>query len=105
MFWLQVIVALGVVLATVLVAGGRGDSLGALSPNRPPARLPDDRPIRPEDLNTLRLGVGLRGYRMDEVDDVLDLLADELAQRDEEIAKLRADHRTAGPPGPGSTDG
>lgn len=105
MFWLQVLVALGVVLATVLVAGGRGDALGALSPTRTPARLPEDRPIRPEDVNTLRLGVGLRGYRMDEVDDVLDLLADELAQRDEEIARLRAGHRPASPPGSGLADG
>jgi DivIVA domain-containing protein len=95
MFWLQVVVALGVVLATVLVAGGRGDSLGRLSPDRPPARLPDDRAVRPADVNSLRLGVGLRGYRMDEVDDVLDVLADELARRDEEIASLRQE-RDAG---------
>jgi len=105
MFWLQVLVALGVVLATVLVAGGRGDSLGRLSADRPPARLPDDRAVRPTDVNALRLGVGLRGYRMDEVDDVLDVLADELARRDEEIARLRRQHEVAGTAGADPTDG
>ena len=95
MFWLQVLVALGVVLATVLVAGGRGDSLGELSPSRPRTGLPGDRAVRPDDLNSLQLGVGLRGYRMDEVDDVLDVLADQLAQRDEEIARLRGERDPA----------
>jgi DivIVA domain-containing protein len=89
LFWFQVIVALGVILATVLVAGGRGDALGELNRDRSPARLPDDRAVQPADVNALRLGVGLRGYRMDEVDDVLDVLADELTRRDEEIARLR----------------
>jgi DivIVA domain-containing protein len=97
MFWVQVIVALGVVLGTVLVAGGRGDALGELTPDRPPARLPDDREVRAEDVNTLRLGVGLRGYRMDEVDDVLDVLADELTRRDEELAELRGVRRVVAP--------
>jgi len=96
MFWVQVIVALGVVLGTVLVAGGRGDSLGELDPDRPPARLPDDRAVQADDVNTLRLGVGLRGYRMDEVDDVLDILADELTRRDEEIAQLRSEQGVGG---------
>jgi len=105
MFWLQVLVALGVVLATVLVAGGRGDGLGQLSPDRPPARLPADRSVRPEDVHALRLGVGLRGYRMGEVDDALDLLAEELARRDEEIARFRRPHEAHGTAGAGPTDG
>lgn len=99
MFWLQVLVALGVVLATVLVAGGRGDGLGRLSPDRPPARLPADRSVQPEDVHALRLGVGLRGYRMVEVDDALDLLAGELARRDEEIARLRRPFEAHDPTG------
>jgi len=105
MFWLQVLVALGVVLATVLVAGGRGDGLGRLSPDRPPARLPADRSVQPEDVHALRLGVGLRGYRMVEVDDALDLLAEELARRDEEIARFRRPHEAHGTAGAGPTDG
>jgi DivIVA domain-containing protein len=38
----------------------------------------------------LRLSVVLRGYRMDEVDWVLDVLAGQLEERDREIARLRA---------------
>ncbi len=105
MFWLQVVLALAVVLCTVLVAGGRGDSLGELSADRPPARLPEDRPVRPDDVNGLRLGVGLRGYRMDEVDEVLDVLADELARRDEEITELRTDRALIDPAGADPKDG
>jgi DivIVA domain-containing protein len=87
-FWIQVIAALAVVLVTALVAAGRGDSLGGLAPRLPPG-LPDDRPIEPSDVLDLRLGIALRGYRMDEVDDALDRLADEIASRDDEIAELR----------------
>lgn len=88
MFWLQVVVAMGVVLATVLVAGGRGDGLGALQPERA-SPLPVEGPVRREDVDAVRLGVGFRGYRMDEVDAVLDRLGDELARRDDELAALR----------------
>ena len=103
MFWLQVIVALGVILATVLVAAGRGDSLGPL-PDRPASGLPLDREVRADDVNTLRFGVGLRGYRMDEVDDVLDVLADELVRRDDELARLRQQHDPAGTAGADRSD-
>jgi DivIVA domain-containing protein len=105
MFWLQVFLALAVVLCTVLVAGGRGDALGELSPDRAPARLPEDRAVRADDVNSLRLGVGLRGYRMDEVDDVLDVLADELTRRDEEIAELRSERALIDPSGADPKDG
>ncbi|MGZ4600759.1 MAG: DivIVA domain-containing protein [Oryzihumus sp.] len=43
-----------------------------------------------QDVTGLRFDLGLRGYRMDQVDAVLDRLADELAARDEELAALRA---------------
>ena len=58
MFFVQVIAALAVVLATVLVASGRGDSLGGL-PSRTPPRLPDDRAIEPADVVDLRRRVGM----------------------------------------------
>jgi uncharacterized protein YciI len=43
----------------------------------------------------------LRGYRMDEVDDVLDRLTEELRRRDEEIAELRARSASGRLPFPG----
>lgn len=104
MFWLQVVIAVGIVLATVLVAGGRGDGLSPVDVNRQRTMVPEDRALVPADLEAVDLGVGLRGYRMDEVDELLDRVALELAERDERIAELEA--RTAPEPGDaGRTDG
>ncbi len=81
------------VLAIVLVlAVGRGDGLGAsLSEpvrDRPPAGELPDSAVAPQDIGAVRFTMALRGYRMAEVDTVLDRLADELAVRDERIAAL-----------------
>ncbi|UTT68404.1 DivIVA domain-containing protein [Arthrobacter sp. DNA4] len=55
--------------------------------NLPPVLLPE-RAV-PEDVTRLRFSLGLRGYRMDQVDQVLDELRDQLAARDAELAELR----------------
>ena len=44
----------------------------------------------PADVDKLRFSLGLRGYRMDQVDEVLDRLRDELAAKDLRIAELVA---------------
>ncbi|HEU0042207.1 MAG TPA: DivIVA domain-containing protein [Jiangellaceae bacterium] len=49
--------------------------------------LPSGR-IGPTDLDEVRFAVVPRGYRMEQVDDVLDRLRVELAVRDERIAEL-----------------
>ncbi|MGP4031429.1 DivIVA domain-containing protein [Pseudarthrobacter sp. 1C304] len=54
--------------------------------NLPPVLLPAD--VEPSDVDRLRFAVGLRGYRMDQVDQVLDELRDQLAARDRKIADL-----------------
>ena len=46
--------------------------------------------VRPETLIELRFDQAVRGYRMSQVDQVLDRLAEELQDRDAEIARLRA---------------
>ena len=55
----------------------------------------------PSDVDHLRFAVGLRGYRMDQVDQVLDELRDQLAAKDRKIAGARGRdclrHGTAGP--------
>ncbi|WP_142133212.1 DivIVA domain-containing protein [Arthrobacter sp. SLBN-83] len=55
--------------------------------NLPPVLLPEH--AVPEDVTRLRFSLGLRGYRMDQVDQVLDELRDQLAAKDAEIAGLR----------------
>ena len=49
-----------------------------------------DRPLGPEDIRSLRFGVTLRGYAMAQVDDVLERLAREIAEKDATIAALTA---------------
>jgi DivIVA domain-containing protein len=63
-------------------------------------------PLAPDDVDAVRFAVGLRGYRMDEVDEVLDRVADDLAVRDARIAELEA-RLGAGPapsPSPAAAD-
>ena len=83
-----VVAALGV--AAIVAAGGLG-SMSA-EPTRDVFRqdLPGDRLLTAEDLQRLRFGVSLRGYSMTQVDDVLDRLGGELADRDRRIAELEA---------------
>ena len=54
--------------------------------NLPPVLLPAE--AEPSDVDRLRFAVGLRGYRMDQVDQVLDELRDQLAAKDRRIAEL-----------------
>lgn len=63
----------------------------SLTPERDhrPFELPPDRRMVREDLDRVRIPVGLRGYRFAETDDLIDRLAAEIVVRDEEIARLR----------------
>src|SRR5688572_7179322 len=60
----------------------------------PPVLLPVD--AKPSDVDHIRFALGLRGYRMDQVDQVLDELRDQLAGKDAEIARLRTALGSAG---------
>jgi len=76
----------------VLGAGwNRGEvaPLGGLSEHdaRLPAVLLPDHP-RAEDIDSIRFSVALRGYRMDQVDEVLDALRAELAAKEALIREL-----------------
>lgn len=55
--------------------------------NLPPVLLPAQ--AVPADIDRIRFSLGLRGYRMDQVDQVLDDLRDQLAAKDQEMARLR----------------
>ncbi|MGW4381170.1 DivIVA domain-containing protein [Kitasatospora sp. NPDC004531] len=90
MFWVIVVAMAVVVGGAALVALGGGGSLPEAEHDRLTARFPQDRPLSRNDVDELRLPMALRGYRMDEVDDVLDRLGAELALRDAKIAELEA---------------
>lgn len=76
-----VLLAALVVLGTVLVLSGRADP-GVRSADRPePTPLPQG-PVTAADVRGLRFRVGLRGYRMEDVDAALAAMAADLERRD-----------------------
>ena len=94
---------------------GRGESQPPADTTRSPVELPDDRPVLGDDVRALRLSPAFRGYRMSEVDWLIDQFAQILDERDAELAALRGSttHPTAavGPkqgedpaPGDGTAD-
>lgn len=81
-----VLVAIGLVAA---VASGRiSGGLGPATSTRPYVGLPEG-PVVAADVDAVRFSLGLRGYRMDEVDAVLEKLREELRERDEELTAWR----------------
>ncbi len=66
----------------------------------PAVLLPAD--AGPADVDRIRFAVGVRGYRMDQVDQVLDELRDQIARKDRDIARLRTALEHAAPEQPGA---
>ncbi|GAA4660119.1 DivIVA domain-containing protein [Kineococcus glutinatus] len=84
-----VLLVLAAVAAAVAVGAGRlGGGMGPVTSTRPFVGLPPGE-VRPSDVDDVRFSVGLRGYRMDEVDAVLARLREELRERDDELAAWR----------------
>jgi DivIVA domain-containing protein len=89
-FVIGVLVVGGLLFLGASVLLGRGETQPPAEPDRSPVELPDDRPVFGDDVRALQLSVALRGYRMTEVDWLLDQFAQILDERDAEIAALRA---------------
>jgi DivIVA domain-containing protein len=68
---------------------GRGETQPPAELDRSPVELPDDRPVTSDDVRALRISVAFRGYRMSEVDWLLEQFGLALDERDAEIARLR----------------
>ncbi|MEO6700237.1 MAG: hypothetical protein ABI140_18675 [Jatrophihabitantaceae bacterium] len=101
-YLLLTLVVAAVLFYAVVALLPAGLSVGAERDNRP-FLLPEDRRMRPDDLDRLRIPVSLRGYRFRETDDLIDRLAAEIVVRDEEIARLRGQAGgTFEPRGPGA---
>lgn len=96
-FFLMIALVVVVAAVTLAVVGGGSEAvLPEAEPDRVADGLPETRPVVRADIDALRLPVAPRGYRMAEVDDVLERLAAELAERDARIARLTADRDGAG---------
>lgn len=99
MYWLQLVVIVALLAAVGWLAIGGGGHMSEPEPDRPDLALPGDGLLAREDVDRVRFSVGARGYRMDEVDDVLDRLAQEIELREQRIAELegRAPKQSASP--------
>jgi DivIVA domain-containing protein len=64
-----------------VVASGRGAPLAEVYDDRPDAAVPASGPITAADLRRVRFSLALRGYRMSEVDALLDRLARQLEEQ------------------------
>ena len=89
-FVVGVLVVSGLLFLLASMLLGRGETQPPAELDRSPVELPDDRPVFGDDVRALRMSVAFRGYRMTEVDWLLDQFAQILDERDAEIAALRA---------------
>jgi DivIVA domain-containing protein len=89
-FVVGVLVVSGLLFLLASMLLGRGETQPPAELDRSPVELPDDRPVVGDDVRALRMSVAFRGYRMTEVDWLLDQFAQILDERDAEIAALRA---------------
>jgi DivIVA domain-containing protein len=92
LFTLLTLAVLGVVaaVATGKIAGGLEEPSTSLAAQG----LPEGR-VTPESVEAVRFSPAVRGYRMEEVDAVLDRLGVELARRDRQILQLSHELRVA----------
>ena len=86
---LALLVVLTVLFAAAALLTSDRPLLAEALPDAPDLGLPEG-PLQPEDVAGLRLSMAPRGYRMAEVDEVLDRLTAELADRDRRLALLEA---------------
>ncbi len=92
MKWFILLVGIVVLcLVVALLLGLAGGGLGRASSSLSHEPLPDE-PLADTDFDDLVFDVGARGYRMRQVDGVVDRLRRELREKDEEIAVLRGAH-------------
>jgi len=90
MIWLFAILIVVVMGAVAVVAAGRGGSMADSFDDRPDVRVPADGPLTGADLRRVRFTTAFRGYRMSEVDTLLDRLAAELEQASRRPARDEA---------------
>ena len=73
-FAILIVLALG---GVAVVAAGRGGSMSKAHDDRPDALVPAEGRLGADDLRRVRFSLAFRGYRMSEVDALLDRLARE----------------------------
>jgi DivIVA domain-containing protein len=98
-FAILIVLALG---GIAVVASGRGAPMAPAYDDAPDSLVPADGPITAETLRRIRFPLAFRGYRMAEVDALLDRLAEE---REAESRATAPERRPAGSDGTARDDG
>ena len=78
--WFFAILVVLVMGGVAAMAAGRGAPMTPAYDDRPDALVPRDGPLRAEDVRSVRFSLAFRGYRMSEVDALLDRVARELEE-------------------------
>ncbi len=81
MMWVFAVLIVLAMAAIAMLAAGRGEPMAPAYDDRPDARVPDDRPLSAQDVRTVRFPLAFRGYRMAEVDALLERVAAEMEER------------------------
>lgn len=76
-----------VIFGIAVVIFGRGEQMAPLSPRTSPTELPDDG-MTGDDVRSMRFAMALRGYRMSDVDWVLERMADEMDRLKAQVTAL-----------------
>ena len=96
-FVIGVLVVGGLLFLGSALVLGRGETQPPAELDRSPVELPEDRPVTGDDVRALRISVSFRGYRMTEVDWLLDQFAQTIDERDAQIADLQRRLREPAP--------
>ena len=81
MTWIFALVIVGLMGVVAVVATGRGGSMREVYDDRPDVRVQADGPLTARDLERVRFTTAFRGYRMSEVDSLLERVMEELERR------------------------
>jgi DivIVA domain-containing protein len=76
--WFFAILVVLVMGGVAALAAGRGAPMAEAYDDRPDALVPADGPLGADDIRRVRFSLAFRGYRMSEVDALLDRLAGQL---------------------------
>lgn len=105
MTWFFAVLVVLLMGAIAVVAAGGGGSMAEVYDDRPDSRVQAEGPLTAEDLRRARFTTALRGYRMSEVDGLLERLASELEAARQEAAQHAHGRHTAGPQDSGHEPG
>lgn len=94
MTWFFAVLLVGVIGAVAVVFAHGGGGMRPVATDRHDLGVPPEGPLSGAQLRQVRLNTAVRGYRADEVDALLERLADQLDQADPPARRDQAD-----PPG------